>query len=122
MKHLYLKRFPDDCPSFTSGAKRDRAKHPHLVVVEPEPSGRAKCKLCDEKIAKFELRFVIFLKCHKGYRIACTLHKSCFWEHPERRKLTSLKEIRFSPVLSKDTASEIVKTTFILQTSKSEVG
>jgi hypothetical protein len=58
MKHLYLKRFPDDCPSLTSGAKRDRAKHPHLVVVEPDPSGRAKCKPCGEKIAKSELCFV----------------------------------------------------------------
>jgi hypothetical protein len=110
MKHLYLKRFRDDCPSLTSGAKRDRTKHPHLVVVEPDPSGLAKCKLCGEKIAKSELRFVLFLECHKGYRIACTLHKSCFWEHPERRKLESVKEIHFSPVLSKDTASEIVKT------------
>ncbi|CAJ1951512.1 unnamed protein product [Cylindrotheca closterium] len=87
MSHLFLKRFADNDATLTAGAKRDRLKHPHLVVAEYDPSGRSKCKLCGNKIAKKDLRFTLFLECHKGYRNACTLHQDCFWKHPETAKL-----------------------------------
>eukprot|EP00980_Cylindrotheca_fusiformis_P004563 scaffold975_cov90-Cylindrotheca_fusiformis.AAC.6 len=109
MNHLFLKRFPDDSPSLTPGAKKDRMKHPHIVVAELDPTGRAKCKLCGDKIPKSDVRMVLFLECHKGYRNACTLHASCFWKHPERTKIDSAKEIHFSKALSKDVISKISK-------------
>jgi hypothetical protein len=46
MLHLSIKRFDDNDPTLTAGAKRDRLKHPHVVVVERDPSGRSICKHC----------------------------------------------------------------------------
>ena len=93
MSHLYLKRFADDDPTLTAGARRDRIQHPHAAVAELDPSGRAVCKRCGERIPKSSLRLCLWLECHKGYRNLCTLHEACFWKHPETRKLTSVNEI-----------------------------
>ena len=93
MSHLHLKRFADDDPTLTAGAKRDRVKHPHLAVAELDPSGRAACKGCGETIPKSSLRFGLWLECHKGYRNLCTLHTECFWKHSETQKLEKADEI-----------------------------
>lgn len=88
MSHLVLKRFPDTDPTLTAGARRDRVKHPHVAIVEKDPSGRSACKLCGHKIPKGDIRFGLMLECHKGYRILCTLHQDCAWKHKETKKLT----------------------------------
>lgn len=94
MEHLSLKRFADDDPTLTAGARRDRTtKHPYVACAERDPSGRAVCKLCGERIPKDALRLSLMLECHKGYRNQCTLHEDCFWKHPETKKLTSVEEI-----------------------------
>ena len=93
MSHLSVKRFKDDDPTLTAGAKRDRAKRPYVACAEVDPSGRAKCKLCGERIPKGQIRLGLMLECHKGYRNLCTLHETCFWEHPETIKLSSAQEI-----------------------------
>jgi hypothetical protein len=100
MSHLYLKRFRDDDPMLTEGAKRNRAKFPYVAIAEMDPSGRALCKLCGERIHPkgSTLRMGLMLECHKGYRNLCTLHASpCFWQHPETKKLASLDEIYIHP-------------------------
>lgn len=97
MSHLKLKRFRNDDPTLTEGAKRDRAKHNFVACAELDPSGRSKCKLCGIKIEKSTLRFCLMLECHKGYRNACTLHEECFWKHPETVKLDSVNEIVIKP-------------------------
>ena len=109
MSHLSLKRFADNDPTLTAGAKRDRLKHPHLAVAELDVSGRALCKLCGEKIDKASLRFGLYLECHKGYRNLCALHSECFWKHPETQKLQQAKEIHTSPTLTKEQCESIVK-------------
>jgi len=102
-------RTADDDPALTAGAKRDRKKHPHLVIAEHDPSGRAKCKLCGDRIAKSELRFTLFLECHKGYRNPCTLHDGCFWKHPESSKVTAMEEIHMAATLSRESRKLIAK-------------
>jgi hypothetical protein len=97
MSHLSLKRFDDNDPTLTDGAKRNRASNPHVAVAEVDPSGRSRCKLCGSIIPKGVLRFGLMLECHKGYRMLCTLHEECFWEHPESRKLESAEEIFVRP-------------------------
>jgi hypothetical protein len=97
MSHLSIKRFQDDDPSLTAGAKRNRALTPYVAVAEKDPSGRSKCKLCGSLIPKGKLRLGLMLECHKGYRMLCTLHESCFWKHPESRKLDEFHEIFFRP-------------------------
>lgn len=94
MSHLSLKRFAEDDPTLTAGARRDRTeKHPFVACAEVDPSGRALCKLCGDRIPKGALRLSLMLECHKGYRNQCTLHQECFWDHPETKKLTSVDEI-----------------------------
>ena len=93
MSHLRLKRFADNDTTLTPGARRNRAKYPNLVVAELDPSGRAACKMCGERICKGSLRLCLWLECHKGYRNKCTLHPACFWRHPETQKLESFHEI-----------------------------
>jgi hypothetical protein len=99
MSHLSLKRFRDDDPTLTPGAKRNRSRFNYLAIAELDPSGRAICKLCGERIQpKGTLRMGLMLECHKGYRNLCTLHaSSCFWQHPETKKLTSLDEVYIQP-------------------------
>jgi hypothetical protein len=96
MSHLSIKRFQDDDPSLTAGAKRNRALTPYVAVAEKDPSGRSKCKLCGSLIPKGELRLGLMVECHKGYRVLCTLHETCFWKHPETPKL-EFHEIFFRP-------------------------
>lgn len=110
MSHLFLKRFADSDSTLTPGAKRDRAKHPHLAVAELDPSGRAQCKLCGEKIAKSTLRFGLWLEYHKGYRNLCTLHFSCFWKHPETSKLDDAKEIHISSGLTSEQRASVLES------------
>jgi hypothetical protein len=93
MSHLTLKRFQDDDPTLTDGAKRNRASFPYVAVAELDPSGRSRCKLCGSIIPKGVLRLGLMLECHKGYRMPCTLHEECFWKHPEAKKLESAREI-----------------------------
>jgi hypothetical protein len=89
MSHLHVKRFADNDPTLTAGAKRNRTQYPHIALVELDPSGRSKCKQCGETIApKGILRMGIMLECEKGYRFLCTLHEKCFWHHPESHKIT----------------------------------
>lgn len=103
MSHLVLKRFRDDDPTLTDGARRGRIKHPLVAKAELDPSGRAVCKLCGERIAKGTLRLCLFLECHKGYRNQCTLHANeCFWRHPETKKLENIDEIVIAKELGED--------------------
>ena len=118
MSHLFLKRFADNDSTLTPGAKRDRKKHPHAAIAELDPSGRAQCKLCGEKIDKSTLRFGLMLECHKGYRNLCTLHPDCFWKHPEISKLETAKEIHLSPALTKEQSASIVEKFGQVQTNK----
>jgi hypothetical protein len=108
MSHLYLKRFSDNDPTLTAGAKRNRAENPHIVVAEVDPSGRATCKLCGDVITKGSVRVRFMLECHKGYRMPCTLHSDCFDRHPERAKLQDLKEIHLTSKLSKEQINDII--------------
>jgi hypothetical protein len=88
MSTPYLKRFADDDPTLTPGAKRNRNQHPYVAVAELDPSGRSKCKQCGESIQpKGLLRMTMMLECEKGYRFSCTLHEPCFWKHRESAKL-----------------------------------
>ena len=107
MSHLFLKRFADKDPTLTPGARRDRVQHPHVATAELDPSGRATCKLCGERIAKDSLRLSLWLECHKGYRNACTLHYECFWKHSETKKLECVEEISFTSGLTKDQIGRI---------------
>ena len=107
MSHLSLKRFADDDPTLTAGARRDRVKHPYVAVAEMDPSGRASCKLCGEKISKNTLRFGLWLECHKGYRNLCTLHEPCFWQHPETPKLESFQEIHLESNVGQNDAKQV---------------
>lgn len=120
MSHLFLKRFADTDTTLTPGAKRDRLnKHPHLVVAEHDPSGRSKCKLCGNRIPKSELRFALFLECHKGYRNACTLHEDCFWKHPETKKVDSMQDIHLAASLSQESRTCITKAFKAFKSHKS---
>lgn len=111
MSHLSIKRFAGDDPSLTAGAKRDRASRPYVACAEMDPSGRATCKLCGERISKGEIRLSLMLECHKGYRNLCTLHQDCFWRHSETKKLTSADEIfMHKSVVAKD--SDAIKKRF----------
>lgn len=107
MSHLVLKRFADDDPTLTAGARRDRVKHPHVAVAELDPSGRAVCKLCGDNIPKGTVRLCLWLECHKGYRNLCTLHNACFWQHEETKKLANVEEIAFHEQLSQTQIDEI---------------
>lgn len=94
MLHLSIKRFDDDDPTLTAGAKRDRLKHPHVVEVERDPSGRSICKHCGIVIEpKGVTRISLMMECDKGYRNPCTLHESCFWKHREFGKINSADEV-----------------------------
>ena len=107
MSHLLLKRFADDDPTLTAGARRDRIKHPNVAVAELDPSGRATCKMCGDRIPKGDVRLCLWLECHKGYRNLCTMHKTCFWQHPETKKLGRVEEIEFHKGLHKAQIDEI---------------
>ena len=107
MSHLQLKRFADDDPSLTAGARRDRVKHPHVAVAELDPSGRAACKHCGDLIPKGAVRLGLWLECHKGYRNLCTLHETCCWKYPETRKLENVEEIALHDDLSLAQKDEI---------------
>lgn len=87
MNHLFVKRFRDDDPSLTPGARRDRKARPHVAIAEKDPSGRSRCKLCGDMISKGALRLGLMMECEKGYRNLCTLHEECFWKHRETPKL-----------------------------------
>ena len=114
MSHLSLKRFQDDDPTLTEGAKRNRKEYPFVALAELDPSGRALCKLCGQRIQpKHTLRMGLMLECHKGYRNLCTLHASpCFWEHPETIKLTSLDEIYIHPNVVEAKHKEMIAEQF----------
>lgn len=96
MSHMSVKRFRDDDPTLTAGAKRNRAAAPYAALVEVDPSGRSACKLCGSPIEKGVLRLGLMMECHKGFRTLCTLHEDCFWKHPETKKLM-VTDVFFRP-------------------------
>jgi hypothetical protein len=106
MSHLSIKRFQDDDPSLTAGARRNRAATPYVAVAEMDPSGRSTCKLCGSHIPKGVLRFGLMMECHKGFRNLCTLHEACLWEHPETKKL-DFDDIFFRPNVDKNKKSAL---------------
>ena len=94
MLHLSIKRFDDNDPTLTAGAKRNRLQHPYVAIVERDPSGRSACKHCGVVIQpKGVIRISLMMECHKGYRNPCTLHESCFWKHREFEKINTAEEI-----------------------------
>jgi hypothetical protein len=94
MSHLSIKRFSDDDPILKPGAIRSRTiQYPYVACAEIDPSGRAACKLCGNVIPKNTVRLSLMMECHKGYRMPCTLHKDCFFQHPESLKLSTMNEI-----------------------------
>ena len=111
MSHLSIKRFRDDDPTLTAGAKRDRAAKPYVACAEQDPSGRSLCKLCGNKIPKHDLRLCLVMECHKGYRNLCTLHQDCFWKHSETPKLENVDEIYLLPSVTTQQA-DALKTRF----------
>mmetsp|Transcript_22538 Transcript_22538/g.39951 ORF Transcript_22538/g.39951 Transcript_22538/m.39951 type:complete len:189 (-) Transcript_22538:17-583(-) len=120
MSHLCIKRFKDDDPTLTAGAKRDRALRPYVAVAEMDPSGRAKCKSCGEKLQRGNLRLGLMMECHKGYRNLCTLHPECFWKHPETQKLDVVDEIFVRKGVSEEIRDGIKKNFNLLHTKKEE--
>eukprot|EP01134_Creolimax_fragrantissima_P004835 CFRG4835T1 len=92
MGHLSVKRFADT-DNLTPGAIRSRANLPHECVVDYAPTARCACKMCGKVIPKKELRFSLSVQCHKGYKMAATLHRDCFLRHPESRKIEAREEV-----------------------------
>lgn len=110
MSHLEYKRFDDKDPKLTAGARRNRAQNPHVSLVELDPSGRAQCKSCGERLVKGQIRHVLMLECHKGYRNACTLHVECFWRHPQVvERLKSLEELHIDSAVSPEQVDALHK-------------
>ena len=94
MLHLSIKRFDDNDPTLTNGAKRNRLHHPYVVIAEKDPSGRSTCKHCGIVIQpKGVTRISLMMECDKGYRNPCTLHESCFWKHRDFGKVDSADEV-----------------------------
>ena len=107
LSHLCLKRFADGDPALHPGAARARATLAGDALAERDPSGRAACKHCGSKITKGQTRLVLLLQCHKGYKVPCTLHFGCFWNHPETHKLESHEEIHLAPSVDAVEAARI---------------
>jgi hypothetical protein len=106
MSHLSIKRFHDNDPTLTAGAKRNRLQYPYIAIAEYDPSGRATCKLCGTMIQpKGIIRINHMMECHKGYRNVCTLHEICFWKHDETSKLISVDKIYIHPTIINDDPS-----------------
>lgn len=93
MSHMSIKRFDDNDPKLTPGAKRNRALHPYVACIEVDPSGRSKCKSCGTMLMKDTIRYALMMECHQGYRGLCTLHEECFYQHPETKKIYDFNEI-----------------------------
>ena len=118
MSHLFLKRFPDDWPALTPGARR-RVKHDATVDETPRvvravlPGGGSgadrkasrvpprwvtreqgsTCRMCRAPIERGSLRVGLLLQCHKGFKACAYVHGvPCLAAHPEARKLGSLDE------------------------------
>eukprot|EP00808_Paulinella_micropora_P016991 g36986.t1 len=108
MGHLRLKRFADDDKTLTPGARRNRAEHPYEALAELSPSGRSKCKSCGQLLNRHQLRMTMMLQCHKGYKVSCTLHPACFWQHPEVSKLSCFDEIELSAELAIDDKKSVL--------------
>jgi hypothetical protein len=103
MLHLSMKRFADNDPTLTPGARRNRQLLPHVAVIEKATSGRSKCKQCGVEIQpKGTIRIVLMMECNKGYRNPCTLHETCFWKHREFGKIDTVDEIYIHPSIVSD--------------------
>ena len=104
MLHLSIKRFDDNDPTLTTGAKNNRSQYPYVAIAEYDKSGRCKCKHCGAVIQpKGVLRISLMMECHKGYRNPCTLHESCFWSHREFEKINTANEIHIhESIIKKD--------------------
>eukprot|EP00040_Diaphanoeca_grandis_P000615 m.16010 g.16010 ORF g.16010 m.16010 type:complete len:285 (-) comp10832_c0_seq1:127-981(-) len=61
--------------------------------AEYAKSGRSRCVKCQSAIPDKELRLALMLQDDEGYKSACWLHFTCFWKHPETKKLYRVTEI-----------------------------
>eukprot|EP00522_Entomoneis_paludosa_P010038 CAMPEP_0172466466 /NCGR_PEP_ID=MMETSP1065-20121228/56209_1 /TAXON_ID=265537 /ORGANISM="Amphiprora paludosa, Strain CCMP125" /LENGTH=130 /DNA_ID=CAMNT_0013223271 /DNA_START=51 /DNA_END=443 /DNA_ORIENTATION=+ len=67
---------------------------PQDAEVDMAPSARSKCRDCQEPIDKGDLRFRLWLQCHKGCKNSAYFHSDCFYRYPETRKLESVQDIK----------------------------
>lgn len=91
--HLKLKRFASIGDLSMPYALTTWKKTPHDAEVDVSPSARSSCRYCRDVIEKGDLRFRLWLQCHKGCKISAYFHSSCFYEYPETKKLESVGEI-----------------------------
>lgn len=92
--HMVLKRLgPKD--DLTPGALRNRKSLPHDAVAGYAPTSRARCRQCAKSISKGDLRVVLMLQCHKGYKMPSPVHaRPCLRKHREAIRLASRSEVR----------------------------
>jgi hypothetical protein len=90
--HLKLKRFADVSDLSMNFAKRTWQENPHDAAVSLAPNARASCRQCHGKIHKHELRYQLFLQCHKGCKTSAFFHSDCIWKYPETKKITEITE------------------------------
>lgn len=91
--HLKLKRFASIDDLTMPFAIKTWNETPHDAEVGISSSARSKCRDCHEVIKKGELRFRLWLQCHKGCKSSAYFHESCFYKYPESKKLESVEEI-----------------------------
>lgn len=91
--HMVLKRLgPKD--ALTPGARRNRKALPYDALAGYAPTGRARCRQCAGLISKGDLRVVLMLQCHKGYKMPSPVHaRACLPKHREAARLASRSEI-----------------------------
>ncbi len=121
MLHLSIKRFDDNDPTLTVGAKRNRSQFPYVAIVERDKSGRSTCKHCGIVIEpKGVVRISLMMECHKGYRNPCTLHESCFWKHRDFGKINTANEVHIHQSIIDDDPSFQEKFTEMFHTMKKQ--
>ena len=62
-------------------------------TAEYARSSRSTCRVCDVNIEQDELRLALMLQDEEGYKSTAWMHFSCFWKHPETKKIKSTHEI-----------------------------
>lgn len=91
--HLKLKRFSSVGDLSMPHAITTWKKIPHDAEVDISPSARSSCRHCKDVIKKGDLRFRLWLQCHKGCKISAYFHSSCFYMYPETPKLENVESI-----------------------------
>lgn len=93
-----LKRYEDN--ELGESASRRVSYH---CTAEYAKSSKAKCRVCNKNIAQNELRLALMLQDDEGYKNTAWTHFTCFWKHPETRKLDGVEEIHnFSNLKAED--------------------